>query len=325
MEKNPQKIKDVISGTGKAASALLGKAKQSIVHTIDQNNDGKLDMKDLSDASAQWKEKRDQMKQEADKKALCPIFEDDLDSADFSLSKLIRVAEIDKKHAESIVCQDSIGFESKQKDLRIVTIYPDKASAFGLTFYPDSESELYYVDPSDRDHYIALDEYFNYLKVARVSELQKIAQDLGAKHFRVTYKEQKKSFEANAAKAILGAKAQGKQSGNAEYSHDAQSSAFSKIEIAAEMECIGHKPVEPKLLYFKKDPQILNLVALRLSDNPLTHQVYTLALSNSTGIKVKDAIKIDAALASMKCIGNATVTSEAQSESRRFFEYEIDF
>ena len=49
----------------------------------------------------------------------------------------------------------------------------------------------------------------NYLKVARVSELQKIAQDLGAKHFRVTYKEQKKSFESNTAKAKLGVKATG--------------------------------------------------------------------------------------------------------------------
>ena len=85
------------------------------------------------------------------------------------------------------------------------------------------------------------------------------------------------------------------------------------------------KPVEPKLVYFKKDPQILNLVSLRMSDNPLTHQVYTLVLSNSSGIKVKDAIKIDAALSAMKCSGNATLTSEAESESRRFFEYEIDF
>ena len=325
MEKKPQKIKDVISSTGKAASDLFGKARTSIVQTIDQNNDGKLDLKDISDVSAQWKEKRDQLKQEADKKTLCPIFEDDLDSTDFSLTKLIRVAEMDKKHAESIICQGSIGFESEQKDLRIVNIYPDKATAFGLTYYPDMDSEFYYVDPCDRDHYIALDDYFNYLKVARVSELQKIAQDLGAKHFRVTYKEQKKLFESNTAKAKLGVKATGKLKEDSEYAHDSKSSDFSRVEIAAEMECIGHKPVEPKLVYFKKDPQILNLVALRMSDNPLTHQVYTLVLSNSSGIKVKDAIKIDAALSAMKCSGNATVTSEAESESRRFFEYEIDF
>ena len=31
---------------------------------------------------------------------------------------------------------------------------------------------------------------FLYLKIARIRELQKIVQDLGAKHFRVTYKEE---------------------------------------------------------------------------------------------------------------------------------------
>ena len=82
---------------------------------------------------------------------------------------------------------------------------------------------------------------------------------------------------------------------------------------------------EPTLVYFKKDPQINNLVSLRMSDNAMTHQIYTLELSSSSGMKIKDAMKIDAALASMKLEGNATVTSEAQSEARRIFEYEIDF
>lgn len=65
---------------------------------------------------------------------------------------------------------------------------------YGLSFYPNSEGEFYYVDPINKDNYIALDEYFNYLKQVRISELQKIAQDLGAKYFRVTYKEEKSSF-----------------------------------------------------------------------------------------------------------------------------------
>lgn len=59
--------------------------------------------------------------------------------------------------------------------------------------------------------------------------------------------------------------------------------------------------------------------------SPLTHQKYTLKLSNSSGIKESDAIKIDAALKSMKICGNTTIVSEVQSEARKFFEYEIDF
>lgn len=59
--------------------------------------------------------------------------------------------------------------------------------------------------------------------------------------------------------------------------------------------------------------------------SPMLHQKYTLKLSNSSGIKEKDAVKIDAALKAMKISGNTTVINEAQNESRRFFEYEIDF
>ena len=126
-------------------------------------------------------------------------------------------------------------------------------------------------------------------------------------------------------KAKAGGKIPGKQAADSEAGHYESEKSYTKVEIAAEMECLGHKPVEPSLVYFRKDPQIQNLISLRMSDNAMTHQVYTLELGNSSGIKVRDAVKIDAALSAMKLQGNATVTSEAQSEARRVFEYEIDF
>ena len=73
------------------------------------------------------------------------------------------------------------------------------------------------------------------------------------------------------------------------------------------------------------EPSIQTLIELRMSDNQMRHQKYTLQLSNSSGIKARDAVKIDAALNAMKISGNATVSSEVQSEARRFFKYEIDF
>ena len=39
---------------------------------------------------------------------------------------------------------------------------------------------------------------------------------------------------------------------------------------------------------------------------------------------LNDAVKIAAALASMKYSSRASVASKAQSEARRYFEYEID-
>ena len=54
-------------------------------------------------------------------------------------------------------------------------------------------------------------------------------------------------------------------------------------------------------------------------------QKFMIKLSSSSGLKESDAIKIDSALKELKCSGNTTVTSEAQNESRRCFEYEIEF
>jgi len=336
MEKKKVDLGAVAAEAGKNAKAFWGKAKETIVNVADQNDDGSLDLKDISVVAGSIgnaaKETATSMilsagekHRELERKLLQPIFVDDLNNADFLISKLVRITEIDKRHAESEVCKDSIGFISDQKELKVVNIYKDKLDAFGLTFYPDTDSELYYVDPTDRDRYIALDDYFNYLKIARVNELQKIAQDLGAKHFRVTYKEQKTSFSSQNVKA----KGSGKFAGDSatiEAARELASTAVSTAEVAAEMDCPGHAPVEPKLCYLQREPSIQSLITLRMDEtSPLHHQKYTLKLSNSSGIKEKDAIKIDAALKGMKISGNTTVASEARNESRRFFEYEIDF
>ena len=75
-----------------------------------------------------------------------------------------------------------------------MNIFRDSLEVFKLMFFPDCNSEFYYVDPIDENRYIALDDYFNYLKVERISELQRLAQSLGAKHFKVTYKEEQNSI-----------------------------------------------------------------------------------------------------------------------------------
>lgn len=336
MDKKKVNLSTVVATAEKGAKSLAGKAHNTAVKVLDQNDDGAFNKADVSaiaetignsakQVATAIKDCAEAKNREIELKTLQPIFPEDLQSADFLLSKLIRIVELDKKHAESEVCKGSIGYTSMQKDLRVVNIYQDNVDDFGLTFYPDNDCGVYYVDPSDRDRYISLDDYFSYLKVARVNELQKIAQDLGAKHFRVTYKEQKTVFAQKSVKVKANAKAT-KGSATADIQYDLSSSDTATVEIAAEMECIGHNPSEPKLHYLKHESSIQTLVSLRMNkDAPLTHQKYTLKLSNSSGIKENDAVKIDAALKSMKLSGNTTVANEARNEARRFFEYEIDF
>ena len=336
MEKENVELEIIAEEPKKNGNLFWKKAKQSIVNAVDQNNDGSFDMKDISilagtigtaamSTATAVMATAEEKSREMERKLLQPIFAEDLDNADFLLSKLIRVTKIDKRRAESAVCNGSVGFMSTHKDFPFVNIFRDKIDYFGITLYPDADCELYYVDPSDRDRYIALDIYFDHLKIARISELQKIAQDLGAKHFRVTYKEQKTTFSGNAVKAKGAFKKVG-DSASAEAEHELKLTDASTVEVAAEMDCPGHAPVKPKLHYLQRDPSIENLIALRMDEtSPVYHHKLTLNFSHTSGIKEKDAVKIDAALKAMKIAGNTTVTTEVRNESRRFFEYEIDF
>ena len=328
-----KKFGKLVLNVGKNAKDLLEKSKDITIQVADQNADGKFDLEDVSviaesvgnvmkKGAQTLKETTDEKARQLELKTLQPIFLETLNDTDFLMSRFIRITDRDKKHAESEVCKGSICFLSAQKGLHIVNIFRDSIDLYGLSFYPDCDSEFYYVDPSDRDGYIALDEYFSYLKQVRISELQKIAQDLGAKHFKVTYKEEKTSFsEKKVSKKVTA-----KPIASIDVEQNNENKKYSTVEIAAEMECPGHTPVKPKLKYMKYDPSINGLVEMRMNEHaPLLHQKFMLKLSNSSGLKESEAIKIDAVLKGMKCTGNATVLSETQNESRRYLEYEIDF
>ena len=317
----------------KGALGVLEKTKSAIAKVADQNDDEKFDMQDVSlvaskvgksvkNGATALKESAEERTRALELKSLQPIFAEVLDERDFVLPKFIRVANRDKKRAESQVCKGSIGYYSDPKGLRLVNIFRDNLEMFNLVFFPDCNSEFYYVDPIDKNRYIALDDYFNYLKVERISELQRLAQSLGAKHFRVTYKEEKTSVAEKIIKANINV--QGVAAGNGE--RNLSETKFDTIEIAADMECPGHAPNRPELKYLQKDPAIRTLIDMRMDEHsPLSHQKFMLKLSNSSGLKESDAVKIDAVLKSMRFTGNTSIVSEARNEARRYFEYEIDF
>ena len=113
---------------------------------------------------------------------------------------------------------------------------------------------------------------------------------------------------------------------DAKVNHAVSNSAMSAISIEAEMRFPGHAPIKPDLHYLKKEINILNLIEMRMDPlSPLQHQHFNIEMSNSSGIKTKDAVKIDAMLKVMKITGNTTIVAETQNEARRILEYEIEF
>ena len=321
MKKFNMDISQKASEAKQKTANIMNKTKDSFIKLADQNGDGKLDREDVEKITGAIKKNIDEKKKEYELKKLQPIFQTDIDDGDFIIQKFVRVADHDKKRAESEVCKGAIGYFTENNDVRMLNIYRDSTELFGLTFYPDNRSEFYYVDPSDRDRYIALDDYFNYLKAERVSELQRIAQDLGAKHFRVTFVEEKAAYTK--AKTTVGGKA---AKVGTEASVEKSASEYLKMEIAAENDFPGKDSIKPKIKYLLRDPNIQNLITMRLNeDSALTHQKLMIKLSNTSGLTEADAVKIDAVLKGMKFGGNTTVQNEAKNEARRYLEYEIDF
>lgn len=332
MEKKKFDLGAFASDARKSASAFIDKTKETVVKAVDQNDDGTFDLKDVTalaeslgnsakNTAAAIRESAEAKSLENERRQLQPLFVNDINDISFSLPKFIRVTEIDKRRAESEVCKGSVGFRSTEKDLAIINIFKDNVNAFGISFYPDADSDCYYIDPTDRDHYIAVNEYFNYLKIMRVNELEKIAQDLGAKHFRVTIMEKQASSLLNAVKA----KTSARTIGTADADHGHTSAETTKLSIAAESIFPGHAPIQPTLKYLAKDPAVQHLIDLRMGEGSVTHKTLTIEFSNSSGMKEKDAVKIDAAIKAMKISSNISVANEVKRETNRFFEYEIDF
>ncbi len=335
MEKKKIDFTAAAEVAGKGMKSFFNKAKDGLVKVVDQNSDGTFNAEDVSmitdavaetakNTAAAVKENLEEQRREFERRTLQPIFVEDLNDAEFYYTKLIRLTDIDKKRAESEVCQGSIGYMSNQKDLTVMSIYRDKLAMFNITLIPDSESEVYYVDPIDRDKYIAIEDYFEYLRVSRVNELENIANDLGATYFKITYKEHRAAVTSQKATVKGKFKAAG-ESDSIDAKHDSKTSEASTIGIAAESRFKeGHAPIMPVLNYLKRDQVVLGLIDLRMNSS-LESRKYEISLSKTLGIKEADAVKIDGALKSMKMSSNISIANEVRNESRRFLEYEIEF
>lgn len=305
-------FKEKIAIADEAAKILAADAKKGVA------NGAKKAVEVAADGKKAVVEKATKAKEDFDRKMLCPVFQGDLNISDYPM---IRILESDPKHDENPVCDGSIGFESVAKGMKILNLYTRFADQQGLRFYPLVGEDVFYIDPCSEDLFISLDDYFSYSKKARVAELTKIAQTLGAKHIRITLKERRKSFVSQQAKL----KANVAKKGAGDASHEKSHTEFSNVEVAAETSFIGHDPERPELKYFANETAIKDLVEMRMSDNTLQRQTLSFKYNSSSGIKEKNAIQIDAALALMKLKGTASVLNEIQNESWLDFWYEIEF
>ncbi len=253
-----------------------------------------------------------------------PLFPEEFDKDTFVFPNMINVVEFDKRMGID-ECKGAIGYQDRINNLDFLGIYKSDIEKFGLTFYPGKAEAAYYVHPLDNKMYIEVSEYFKYLKNARVAELEYIAQSLGAKHFKVSIVEENSAeqIKKTTGNAKIGL---GKNKAGASIETENKEKKYEFIGIAAENKYPGKAPVKPELKYWANDPSIKSLVAQRMNpENTLSYKEYRLDYNTCTGIKEKEAAKIDGVLKALKFSGAGSITAEVKSESRKRFDYLIEF
>lgn len=273
-----------------------------------------------------------------DKMLLRPVFADMLpDPANLSSTRLgdgfimptiIHVAEKDKKHADSKACEHSLGHLSEENGITVLNLYPQHMKDLGLSFFPNAERSIYYVDPVQKNLYIDIKEYFQQLKLARVNELEQLAYALGATHFEILFKTNTVELEKAKKKADLGVKKGKKKLVDVKAEHSAKEEKKESIEVAKALDLGGHSdPQVPELVYFKDNADIQSLIYMRMNKkNDLKKKECSIKYSYSSGITESDAAKIQGAVDKLGGgAAGAAIMNEALTENHTTLIYKIEF
>lgn len=250
-----------------------------------------------------------------------PITEEQLQAELETMPRIIRIVDQDERTEED-VCKDAVAFNDGTKEMRAITVLAGHVGLIDAEFYPYRQESVYYRDPSDPNKYIDLNDYFEYIKKAKVNELNQIAQDLGARHITITLKAEKKKFVRKKDEEKVKA---GKKNGT-ERDHSMKATEYEILEVVSDKTFKGHKPQMPELNYFRNDQDIRSIIDRRLDEgNPIYEDNETLKYSNSSVIDKREALKIEGVLKEFKLGGNATISNQIENEERLVLEYQIEY
>ena len=278
-------------------------------------------------------------KRDLDIKVHKPISLEQFKSNEYKLPDIVYVVEEDKKMNMDIF-ENAIGHEDTYKaesgQVRMLTLYRQRVENLKLHFYPNLQNTMFYRHPYENGLYISLDEYFNYFQKCKVDELNMIAHCLGAKYVKISLKEEKTSFVSKSknvkitgdeVKKRTEVQKDGKYSAAVDINKNETEKEFSNFTVISECSYEGSgNPIMPKLNYFRDDADITNLIDMRMNDiNSIKSKTYSIKYNSTSGMKVKEAVKIDTILKKLKISGNGSVVSEVEKENRLSLEYHIEF
>jgi len=92
------------------------------------------------------------------------------------------------------VCEGAIGWFSKEAGLEVLHLYEEAVPFSGVAFFPRAICDaVYFEDTMTPGRYVSLDCYFDVLNKDKITELRRIAYELGAKKCTLEVTEEAKS------------------------------------------------------------------------------------------------------------------------------------
>ena len=261
-------------------------------------------------------EKAKEKKREMDFLRLKPVFKDDLSAPNLD----------EDKNKDHPIMEGAIGRIEKAKGSRILVIYTPYTELLGVDFYPKAvDGDVFFANKYHHNKYVDLNSFFDYEKREKVSELEHIAQSLGATEFEIRMYYEHKVYVGENSKGKVGSKKR-KIPANAEFNQEKKSKSYEKSDLVSHLTFKGNEPTIPELHYFKNDPSINSLINSRMhKDNPIGEQTVSLKYSDSSSININNAGKIDVALKQLKIGTNLTIKHQAVEESTWHIGYKIVF
>ncbi len=326
MEKEKISLKDKLK-------AAAQEAKEKIGDVADKTSEqAKAFAVDAGEKIKDLKDKAQVIQHDAiidlEKRNFCPVTLDDYNSINFNTPKLLRILESDI-HEGHESCEGAIGYAPTIAKVKLFQIIKRNCDDIGMRFYPNKDGVIYYQNPYEKDMYLNIEDYFDFIKRKRVNELEMIANKLGASHVKITIKEEKKSFVSAGVKMKDSIKI-GQKIDKASESEEKKGEVTSSQAITREI-ALDHEfknpgnPEKPDLLYYKGDPDIESLIEIQFGKNPSKRKTYKLKFLQSSDINIDAAIGIDAVLSKLQLNSSASLKSEVEKEQRMFFEYFVEF
>lgn len=256
-----------------------------------------------------------------------PVFPEQYESGDFNRPKLVAISD-DADRRDIEVCEGSIGWSDSAAGVEVLHLYEEAVPLSGITFFPQALCDsVYYEDSLTPGRFINLDCYFDVMQKDRITELRRIAYELGARKCTLESIEEAKSVRM----AKGGIKAKGKSgsslSGGADASRETASESIKRIVFTQTFEG-NAEPQRPELKWFAHDQEIEFLIATRCNGGDgNTTKEYRVELDSSSTQTMSEqlAAKLDKALGKLGASCNFSLKGEALTESRRRLVFEIEF